>query len=218
MTQRALELAEGKFMVGYTEMYAGIDCTAMLRAAEKLCLDLILRPEPLKHLIDLVFEEFPQVYNHFDRILKEHNQLSATWMNLPSFETFNVLACDFATNISPVHFEEFCMPIIRKEAKLFKHNVFHLDGSGVAQHIDAILTLPNLQAINWEQGYGIDEPIIQWLPLIKKIQEAGKSVIVDLKMHELDEFIKKVDPTGIMLWIPAEPSEQKDILERVSQW
>ncbi len=51
MTQRALELAEGKFMVGYPEMYAGIDCTAMLRAAEKLCLDLILRPEPLKHLI-----------------------------------------------------------------------------------------------------------------------------------------------------------------------
>ena len=110
------------------------------------------------------------------------------------------------------------MPIIRKEAKLFKHNVFHLDGPGLTRHIDAILTLPNLQAIHWVQGYGINEPIMQWLPLIKKIQEAGKSVIVDLKMYELDEFIKKVDPTGIMLWIPAEPSEQKDILERVSQW
>jgi hypothetical protein len=54
---------------------------------------------------------------------------------------------------------------------------------------------------------------MQWLPLIKKIQDAGKSVIVDLKMHELDEFIKKVDPTGVMLRIPAEPSEQRDILE-----
>jgi hypothetical protein len=218
LTQRALDFAEGKFMVGFTEMYAGIDCTAMLRSAEKLCLDLVLRPESLKHLIDSVYEEFPQVYNHFDRILKEHSQLSVTWMNLPSLETFNVLACDFATNISPVHFEEFCMPIIRKEAKLFKHNVYHLDGPGVARHIDAILSLPNLQAIHWVQGYGIHEPIMPWLPLIKKIQEAGKSVIVDLKMHELDEFMKNVDPTGIMLWIPAEPSEQKDILGRVSQW
>ena len=80
------------------------------------------------------------------------------------------------------------------------------------------LSPPNLKAINWEQGYGTDEPIMQWLPLIKKIQEAGKSVIVDLKKNELDEFIKKVDPTGILLWIPAEPREQKDILERVSQW
>ena len=218
MTRRALELAEGKFMVGFTEMYPGIDCAAMLRGTEKLCLDLVLQPDPLKHLIDLVFEEFPQVYNHFDRLLKEHNQLSATWMNLPSFETFNVLASDFATHISPGHFEEFCMPIIRKQAKLFKHNVFHLDGPGVARHINAILTLPHLQAINWEQGYGTDEPTMQWLPLIKKIQEAGKSVIVDIKMHELDEFMKKVDPTGIMFRIPAEPSEQKDILERISRW
>jgi hypothetical protein len=218
MTQRALERAEGTFLVGYTDMYAGIDCTAMLRSAEKLCLDLILRPQLLKHLIELVFEEYPQVYSHFDRILKEHNQLSVTWMNLPSFETFNVLACDFATNISPSHFEEFCMPIIWKEAKLFKHNVFHMDGPGVARHIDAILTLPNLQAVQWVQGYGINESIMQWIPLIKKIQEAGKSVIVDLKMQELDEFIKKVDPTGIMLWVPAEPSEQKDVLGRVARW
>jgi len=218
MTHRALELSEGKFMIGHTEMYAGIDCTAMLRGAENLCLDIILRPEPIRHLIDLVFEEFPHVYYHFDRILKEHCQFSVTWMYLPSFETFNVLACDFAANVSPVHFEEFCMPIIRKQAKLFKHNVFHLDGPGVARHIDAILTLPNLQALNWVQGYGINEPIMQWHPLIKKIQEAGKSVIVELKMFELDEFIKKVDPTGIMLLIPVEPSEQKDVLEQVSQW
>ncbi len=110
------------------------------------------------------------------------------------------------------------MPIIRKQAELFKHNVFHLDGPGVARHIDAVLTLPNLQAINWVQGCGVHEPIMQWLPLIEQIQEAGKSVIVDLKVHELDEFMKNVDPTGILLWIPAEPSEQKDILERVRRW
>jgi hypothetical protein len=199
-------------------MYAGIDCAAMLRGIEKFCLDLILQPELVRHLIDLTFKEYPQVFNHFDRILKEHNQLSTTWMNLPSFETFNVLACDFAANISPGHFEEFCMPTIRKQAKLFEHNVYHMDGPGLARHIDAILTLPNLQAVNWAQGYGIHEPIMQWLPLIKKIQDAGKSVIVELKTHELDEFIRKIDPAGIMLWILAEPDDQKDILVRVSQW
>jgi hypothetical protein len=218
MTRRALELAEGRFMVGYTEMYAGVDCAAMLRAAENLCMDLVLRPEPVKHLIELVFEEFPQVFSHFDGILKDHIQLSVTWMNLPSFETLNVLACDFATHISPGHFEEFCLPLLRKEARLFQHNVYHLDGPGVARHIDAILTLPNLQAVHWVQGYGSDEPIMQWLPLIRKIQEAGKSVVVDLKMQELGEFMNKVDPTGTMLWMPAQPSDQRDILERVSNW
>jgi hypothetical protein len=129
-----------------------------------------------------------------------------------------VLACDFAANISPAHFDEFCMPIIRKEAELFTHNVFHMDSPGVAKNIDSILTLPNMPAIQWVQGYGDLKPIMQWIPLIQKIQAAGKSVIVDLELDELDEFMTKVDPVGIMLWIPAEPGEQRDVLERVKKW
>ena len=218
MTDRALEVAGGKFLVGYTDMYAGIDCTAGLRDSGQMCLDIIMTPEPLKALIAKVWTEYLEVYNHFDRKLKECGQLSVTWMNLPSPETFNVLACDFSTLISPDHFNEFCLPIIRKEAECFTHNVFHLDGPGVGKNIDSVLTLPNLQAVQWVQGYGDDAPIMQWLPLIHKIQAAGKSVIVDLQLDELDEFISKTDPTGIMLWIPAEPKDQDAVLQRVKKW
>ena len=218
LTNRALEYAEGQFMVGFTDMYAGIDCTAELRGTEKMCLDMVRDPDRLKMLIDMAFSEYPDVYEYFDGILKKHEQLSVTWMNLPSFETFNVLACDFAVNISPDHFDEFCMPILRKEAELFTHNIFHTDGPGVAKNIDSILTLPNLAGIQWVQGYGKDKPIMQWIPLIENIQDSGNSVIVDLQLDELDEFIGKVDPAGIMLWIPAEPKDQQDVLERVREW
>jgi len=27
-----------------------------------------------------------------------------------------------------------------------------------------------------------------------------------------------VDPTAIMLWVPAEPKDQPDVLERVKRW
>jgi hypothetical protein len=218
LTAKALERAEGRFMVGYTDMYAGIDCALGLRGAEQLCMDLVMDPDGIRALIELEFGEYPDVYRHFDKVLKDHNQLSVTWMNLPSFETFNVLACDFAVNISPQHFDEFCMPIIRKEAELFTHNVFHVDGPGVAKNIDSILTLPNLAGVQWVQGYGQDKPIMQWIPLVEKVQQADKSIIVDLQLDELDEFMSKVDPTGIMLWIPAEPEDQHAILEKVSKW
>ena len=69
-----------------------------------------------------------------------------------------------------------------------------------------------------EKGYGADRPILQWLPLIRRIQEAGKSVIVDLAMEELDDFMKSVDPTGILLWVPAEPDAQPDVLEKLKRW
>jgi len=218
LTRRALDVAEGRFLVGYTDMYAGIDCTLGLRGMERMCFDLVTQPEPIKQLIDLAFMEYPDVYRQFDTALKDHGQLSVTWMNLPSFETFNVLACDFATNISTEHFDEFCMPVIRREAELFRHNVFHMDGPGVARHIDSILTLPNLVAVQWVQGYGRDKPIMQWVPLIQKIQHAGKSVVVDLELEEIDEFMAAVDPTAIMLWVPAEPKDQPDVLESVKRW
>jgi len=218
LTLRALEAAEGRFLVGYTDMYAGIDCTMGLRGMEQMCCDLMTHPEQIKRLIDLAFAEYAQVYRRFDTVLKAHGQLSVTWMNLPSFETFNVLACDFATNISAEHFDEFCMPVIRREAELFRHNVFHMDGPGVARHVDSILTLPNLAAVQWVQGYGRDKPIMQWVPLIRKIQQAGKSVIVDLEPDEIEPFMATVDPVGIMLWVPAEPKDQLDVLEMVKKW
>ena len=218
LTRRALELAGDDFFVGYTDMYAGIDCTMGLRGMEKMCLDLVVSPEPLKRLIDLAFAGYPVVYDHFDKILKAHGQPSVTWMNLPSFETFNVLACDFATGISTGHFDEFCLPVLRREAELYRHNVFHMDGPGVARHLESILTLPNTVAVQWVQGYGRDQPIMQWVPLIRRIQEAGKSVIVDLEPDEIEPFMAAVDPTGIMLWVPAEPADQARVLETVGRW
>lgn len=218
MTTAALEAAEGRFLVGYTDLYAGVDCTAALRGEERMCLDLIDNPDGIKRLIDQVFSEYPDVFRHFDRRLKERGQLSVTWMNLPSFETFNVLACDFAVNISMDHFDEFCKPVLVREAECFAENVFHMDGKGVAKNLDSILTLPNLTGIQWDQGCGLDQPILQWIPMIRKIQAAGKSVILDLRPEELDEVMKRVDPAGILLWINADPSSQTAILKKVQRW
>jgi hypothetical protein len=218
LTRRALELAEGRFLVGYTDMYAGVDCAMAARGAEQMCLDLLMHPQQVHKLMETTFAEYAKVYEHFDTMLKAHGQLSVTWMNLPSYESFNVLACDFAVNISTKHFNEFCMPILRQEALSFAHNVFHMDGPGVAKNIEAILTLPNLVAVQWVQGYGNNQPILQWVPLVRRIQEAGKSVIVDLQLSELDEFVRQVDPSGIMLWISAEPDVQRDVLRKVKHW
>lgn len=65
MTRRALELAAGRFLVGYTDMYAGIDCTSGLRGTERMCLDLVSQPEALQRLIDAAWAEYPAVFRHF---------------------------------------------------------------------------------------------------------------------------------------------------------
>lgn len=218
MTFAALERCPGKYMVGYTDIHPGMDCAAAFRDPQQLCIDLLLEPDEVKKLIDISSRDFHLIFDHFDSILKAHGQPSVTWMGIPSFGKIHIPSCDFATMISPEQFEEFVLPIIQKEVKAMTHNIFHLDGKGVANHVDHLLTMPEINAIQWVQGVGDDLPILQWVPFIKKIQAAGKSVIVDLTLSELEPFMREVNPKGIYLCIAADPAIQPDIIRRVEKW
>lgn len=218
MTYAALERSKGKYMVGYTDIHPGLDCAAAFRDPQQLCLDFLMEPEEVKRLIELSSRDFAKIFNHFDTILKKHKQLSVSWMGIPSFGKMHIPSCDFATMISPEHFNEFVLPVIQDEVKIMDHNVFHLDGKGVANHIDVLLELPEINAIQWVQGMGADLPIMQWVPFIKKIQAAGKSLVVDLQLSELESFMAEVDPKGILLCIDAKPEIQLDIIKKVEKW
>jgi len=218
MTYAALERCRGKYLVGYTDFHPGLDCAAAFRDAQELCIDLLLEPKRVEQLINISSRDFHKVFDHFDAILKNHNQLSVTWMGIPSFGKMHIPSCDIGSLISPEQFEEFVLPVLKNEVKPMTHNVFHLDGVGVAKHLDFILQIPEITAIQWVQGMGKDTAIMQWVPLIKKIQASGKSVVVDLQVSELESFMREVKPNGIFLCISAEPAIQPDIIKKVEKW
>jgi hypothetical protein len=218
MTLQALERCQGKYLVGYTDIHAGIDCAAAFRDPQQFCMDLLLEPLLAKRLVDISSKDFHTVYNHFDSILKTHNQLSVNWMGIPSFEKVHIPGCDFASMLSPEDFDTFVLPFIKEEVAPMTQNIFHVDGKGVARHLDKILELPEINAIQWVQGMGLDAPIMQWVPLIKKVQAAGKSLVIDLQVSELDSFMKEIRPEGILLCIDADINSQKDIIRKVLKW
>ena len=218
LTDLAIEMCKGKCLVGYTDFHPGLDCAAAWRDPEQFCLDLLLNPDESKELINKSVEDFHEIFDYWDKKLKEHGQLSATWIGLPSFEKFHIPGADFTSLLSPEMFTELGLPIIQNEVKDMDHVVFHLDGKGVARHIDQILTIPEILAIQWVQGVGDDQPIMQWVPFIKKLQQAGKGVMVDLLPSELDAFMGEIDPKGIFLCISAEEEIQEDIINKVKKW
>jgi hypothetical protein len=89
----------------------------------------------------------------------------------------------------------------------------------VARHLDAILSVPEVHAVQWVQGVGDDYPIMQWTPLIKDLQNRGIPVVVDLAKEDLNEFIEVMDPRGLFLWIATSSEEEEiEILKRISKW
>jgi hypothetical protein len=218
MTTYALDRCSGKFMVGFTDLHPGIDCVADWRGSEDICMDMIINPIFVKDIGEASVRDFHEIYDYFNDMLKSHNQLSVNWMGIPSFGRLHVPSCDFATLISSDLFIEFCLPLIEREITGMTHSIFHLDGKGVARHLDSLLELPQIHAIQWVQGVGLDKPIMQWVDLIKKIQHAGKSVVVSLSPDELEGFIDAMDPEGLLLCIEAQECLQPQIIKRVEQW
>jgi hypothetical protein len=219
LTDLAFEQAKGRFLVGYTDIHPGLDWCAALRGTQSLLLDLYDDPELVHALDNTCRADFFKFYDHFDAKRKEQRQLSVTWMNIPSFGKMHIPSCDFSAMISPPQFIEFALPGLVEECLYMDHNIFHMDGKGVARHLDRILELPKLHAIQWVQGMGEDTPVLQWIPLIKKIQAAGKGVVIDITPEELEPFIAEVPAKGMYLCISTgSVEEEKAVLKRIEKW
>lgn len=218
LTKVALQKCAGRFMVGYSDLHGSLDCAADWRGPQELCLDIVDCPELIHELVNLADENFLPVFDHYDAVLKTHGQMSVTWMGIPARGKMHVSSCDFTNMVSKRVFDEFYLPSLLAEVRHMTHNVFHLDGKGMLRHLDRILEIPEIQAIQWVHGVGDDAPIMQWLPVITKIQAAGKGVIVDLQPHELEPFISSMKPDGLFICLAAEESLQPEILKRLEKW
>ena len=63
-----------------------------------------------------------------------------------------------------------------------------------AKHIDLILGIPEIHAIQWAQGMADDYPIMQHLDFIRYVQSKGRGVIVDLDKRDLNEYMERMSP------------------------
>ena len=219
LTEKALEAAKGRFMVGYTDLHPGFDSVASWRDSQEICFDFIDEPELIETLLELSIRDFHAIYDEFDAVLKNAGQLSCTWMGIPSVGKLHIPSCDFAALISPDMFNQYGLPILKKEVQGMTENIFHLDGPGVANHLDTILSVSEITAIQWVQGYGPERSIMQYVPMIQKIQAAGKSVVVDLDLENLNAFMDAVKPEGILLCINEhDETVQADVIASLLKW
>jgi len=220
LTRVGLEKCGNKFIVGYPDLHPGLDCALAWRGTNNLCMDLVLDPENAQKLFDKACEHFLDVYDDFDAVLKAHNMPSCSWMNIPIPDgRMHIPSADFSFMISPEDFIQYGLPILKEEVKTMTHNVFHVDGLGVANHIDAILSVPEVRCIQWVQGMADDYPIMQHLDFIRYVQSRNRGIIVDLAAEDLDEFMERMSPKNIFLWIATySEDEEIDIIKKVTKW
>lgn len=207
LTKKASEAGKDKFFVGVTDLSGVADIIAHLRGTEELCYDLIDEPATVIRARDKILGIWYQCLDELYAITQSGQKGSVDWLGIWAPDKHHTLQCDFASMLSPTQFEKFFLPEIQEQCKKLPYSMFHLDGPDCVRHLDLLLDIPELNAVQWQPGAGQPRPAEGWIPLLKKIQEKGKSIYVDALFEDVPVLLEFLSPKGLYINIPEQQAE-----------
>ncbi len=218
ITRRAVERGKGRYFTAMTDLGGAVDVLSLLRGPERLCTDLVYHPERVKGLRRFLSEQWRGFYDELHRDIQTGMTGSSSWLRVWSPGKMYPLQCDFSNLISPEMFREFCLPELEEQSKWLDHVIYHLDGPGELRHLDHILAVEGIDVIQWVP-LPDKRRKIQWIPLFKQIQKAGKGLHLLVDPDEIEPLLAELSPRGLLLRTQcASEAEAKDLLKQVAKW
>lgn len=165
----------GLVQVAMTDLGGNLDILSSFRPSEMLPLDLYDHPDEVKRLLWEAHELWHRYYAEISEVLQPANPGYSAWANIFSPEPYYMLQCDFSYMISPEMFDEFVRPEIAATCKRLANTFYHQDGIGQLGHTDSLLSIADLDGIQWVPGDGKPQGA-PWIEHYRKIVEAGRKV------------------------------------------
>lgn len=214
-----LEKGRGRFYTGYTDIHPGGDAIAAFRDPLNLNFDMIDCPDEVKKLRGYVDDVFEEVFNFYMDKLQGAGQAVCTWAGIVSSRRWHVASNDFSCMISKRMFDDVFLPGIARECKLAEASIYHLDGQQALTHLDSLLQIKELNAIQWVYGAGRGRAS-DWLDVYRKCQAAGKGIQLHVFPDELGAIMENLKPEGVWLGISGieDVESAAAIIRKVSKW
>lgn len=220
-TDNLLELGRGKFLVGLTDFHSGGDHLAALRDPQTLAVDMLENVDEVKAELVRAQTEYFMAYDHFYKRIKAGGSLACSWMaSLFGEGRFYIPSNDFSCMVSKKMFDDVFLEGIAAECRFFDQAIYHLDGPGALRHLDSLLQIKELDAIQWVCGAG-NEGFARWAGVYQRIQRAGKGLTLEVRMDELPLVFEALRPEGLYFMGIAgiDSVETADaVLKRIAKW
>jgi hypothetical protein len=204
VVKRCAEVSAGKWMTGFPNIQQPNDHLPLLRRTQTFLMDLIEHPAEVKRALRKLLDNWYLVYERLAG-LTPHQEGSSGWLGLwCPWRRSLTMQSDVSCMMSPAMFEEFVAPELEELSEWLDGPTYHLDGPGALQHLDRLLAIKRLHAIQWTAGTGAEQGLY-WLELYQRIQAGGKGVIVYLPYDEVETAVRELKPEGLFV-ITSAPS------------
>lgn len=218
MTDALLDAGKGKYYTGISDIHPGGDAVAAFRDPMQLNLDLLTNMDDVKRLLDRINRVYSEVFDYFYGKLSAAGQACTSWPGIVSSKKYYVPSNDFSCMISKEMFDEVFLPGIIDECRHLEASIYHLDGPDALRHLDSLLDIKELNAIQWVYGAGRGRAS-DWIPVYQKCQAAGKGIQLGIEPDELDTIMNNLRPEGVWMSVSVGSREQaENVLKRVSTW
>lgn len=224
--RRSAEYGKDKWITCYPDLHTGIDALGAIRGQENLMIDMISNPEPILRAMEQMTQLWKDIVDITSDIIMPAGQGTSNWTGGWSEKRFLCIGqFDFTCMISPQMFKDFCYRDFKETCDYVDVSLLHLDGPGCARHIDKMLETESLDSVQWIQGAGNPTPI-HWLDLLKKIEQAGKSIQLFYEpthggdadiFNELDVLCTHLNPKRLFFYIITDSVEKSDAIVKHAQ-
>lgn len=224
LTKECRALAGDDFYVCIPDLMENLDVVAAMRGAMETIYDLIEEPEEIEKRVRQVGNLYFEYYDRFYEIVKNEQDNGSAYMVFQIWGEGKTakLQCDFGAMISPEHFRQFTLNSLKEQASRLDNVVYHLDGPDNIKHLDAILEVEGIDAIQWTSGdAGPDGTLEKWDVIYDKAIKAGRSIWVKVYSGDFEDWVRNADrlvkrygSSSLFLHFPEMSMEQgRDLLE-----
>ena len=199
LLQACKRKAQGHYYVGMPDLMEGLDVLAAIKGTDKVLLDTVMQPEVLEHQMQQINDIYFHVFNELYDIIREGDEMAFCYFSSWAPGKMSKLQSDISTMISVDDYRRFVQPFIREQCQKIDYTLYHLDGVGAMHHLDALLEIKELNAVQWTPGVG--EPqggSSKWYDLYRKILAGGKSVMACwVTLDELRPLLDSIGGDGV---------------------
>ena len=194
-------LAKGAYLAALPDLVENVDILSALRDPQTLMMDMAENPEWVEECVMDINRAW---FEAFDRLY----EISKGPDNGNGWGAFNIwgpgktakVQCDACAMFSPAMFDRFVVPALTEQCEWLDHSMYHLDGTHCVCHLDSLLKIEALDAIEWTPETGDPGWHERWHPLYKRILDAGKSLqIVGVPVDRIEYVLNAVGSKGVFL-------------------
>lgn len=219
LAKALVEDSGGDYFVSQPDISGNVDALAHLRGSDTVLMDMMTEKEAVHTDLEKIQAAWLLASERVYQITRENNEGGQTigWMNTWARGRHAQLQSDISVMISPDLFDEFVLPELKEQSAWMDRALYHFDGADQTKHLDKLLSIDTLHAIQWTNVEGQREPMY-FIDTLKKIQSAGKGLLMLVKPEWIEPLMKELSSKGLYL-VTAAPTEElaNDMIKMVSK-